>query len=64
VAKRTVFTPKMRDSYEILDGKLESQISYLLRCRWKYSVQVNFNPFKTKFNLNYTERFCSYATPG
>ena len=64
MAKRTVFMAKMRDSYEILDGKLESQISYLLRRRWKNSVQINFNPLKTKFNLNYTESFGTYATPG
>jgi len=64
MAKRTVFMAKMRDSYEILDGKLESQISYLLRRRWKNCVQINVNHLKTKINLNYIERFSCYATPG
>jgi len=64
VAKRTVFMAKMRDSYEILDGKIESQKSYLLRRRWKNCVQINVNPLKTKIKLNYIECFSSYATPG
>jgi hypothetical protein len=63
VAKRTVFMAKMRDSYEVLDRKLESQISYLPR-QVEELCSNKRNSFKTKIILNYIQRLSSYAIPG